>query len=180
MNSRKRIAKAERDLAHWSSRHNLDGQQSLEIKRAGDSLEQLVTELRDLKTGAEAEGDRRLALDCVRVLLSIDERRNASRTPRIDAEEGLCPVMDLGTQIRVAQTFLQRQSTYQGQIAPEARHTVNPLECNRERSEPKQTSSGAVDKISQENEAKPAPPLTRNQPQSAANQLPASWLNPKW
>ena len=45
MNLRKRIAKLERDLAHWAGRHHPRGQQSSEANNADDLSEQLVAAL---------------------------------------------------------------------------------------------------------------------------------------
>ena len=182
MNSRKRIEELERSVAHWLGRHHLERQQSLEAQRAGHSLEKLVASFRDIKTWPEAERDWPLAWNRIRTLIAKAEAERDSIISLIGVEQDLSSEVDLNTRIQILKTFLQRLKAIEEQIAAKVRHRDNRMEkkSNRETDEARRTSSGDPDKISEESEVKPPPPLTQSKLLRAADQLPPSWLNAKW
>ena len=175
--NRKRVEKIEREMARHAL-HADDEQQYSKLNGAGDRSE-LFDVLWGLMAKANAQGDARLVLDCLKMLFAVRGRDPRSGSARVGEDERFLE-LDTETKTQLAEIYFLRKRSGARLVHDRVGHTDNqPQEkANSDISAPK-LSAPAAEKVCEETEPT-LPPLTRTPRQSAASQLPPSWLHPKW
>ena len=175
MNWIKRIQKLEAGIRLLSGQKAKESQSGA-AKTSGLN-DQLQAYLSNLKGKAEAEGDGRLALDCVRLLVQIDNAKVTQKTGAYINPQN--SDLDEDTAIRIAKAFLERHPVVS---------TKGPAAVARGDGLPQDTANSEITQTEQPiAQSEDTPPdesadrvqMTKNR-YVAARQVPSGWLSSKW
>jgi hypothetical protein len=177
MNWIKRIQKLEAGIRLLSGQKAKESQSgAAKISGLNDYLR---ADLSNLKGKAEAQGDGRLALECVRLLFQIDNAKATQKTgANINPQNG---DLDEDTAIRIAKAFLERHPVVSTQgPAAVARGEGLPQDAAKPEIIQAEQGIGQSEDIPPDESADRIQMTKMTNRYEAARQVPSGWLSSKW